>query len=147
LVFFIHLFCKANDTHCRNWRRFSVPVSHTRSHLVQKMALKINRIEYATDCCQKLVPEKSGTRSVGHTVHKLAPIFGANFRHGNLDIGLTECVEITGTGSYRSLCPSGHPTNSVSAVKETQSTEFNQRTGFLLSSTTTDSRCNRHCFY
>jgi len=45
----------------------------------------INQIEHTTDRRQNLVPDKSGTRSVWHTVPKSAPIFGAKFRHRNLD--------------------------------------------------------------
>jgi len=51
------------------WRRFFV----LDRIWYEKLVLKINRIEYATDRRQNLVPEKS----VWHTVQKSAPIFSA----------------------------------------------------------------------
>ena len=77
----------------------SMPVMVISSHdIVHKTFLSItgrrsghvhtrnrHETEHATDRRQNLVPEKSGTRSVWHTVQKSAPIFGADFRHQNLD--------------------------------------------------------------
>jgi len=49
----------------------------------------------------------------------------------------TESLRISGTGFLSAACPSCHPTNSVKALKKTQSTDPSQWPGLILSSSTT----------